>query len=974
MTESRFKRLERLFDEALSLDDAERDTFVHECKQKDADIGAALEDLLRHASDETSYSDALGSVAASALGDAVGQGVAPGSRIGGIEIVERIGTGGMGEVYLGRQSEPLERDVAVKLVRAGVRVEQVLARFEAERQVLARMNHPNIAQVYDAGTDASGQPYFVMEYIRGEPVTDYVMSQGLNLDDRLELFAKICAGVQHAHQRGVIHRDIKPSNVLVNDEGQPKIIDFGIAKLVEDGQDAGLTQMDQALGTPQYMSPEQAAFRNDEIDTRSDVYALGALLFELLAGKPPLDTHDKSPLEVRQAISESVLPRASDCASADLPYSAERLSGDLDLIIARALAREKDRRYGSPAELAADIVRFQSHEPVIAAPDELSYRLKKFTRRHRTGVAVAAVAFVTIVAGVAGTLVSLSRALEAERAAAQSAEIANETVNFIEEIFSAADSTKQRGAQITAKEVVDQGVTQMRLNEDLPWPTRARLLQAMGRVYFGLGLFTDAIPLLEESIALYESNADMSADPDANYFSSQVALSRALTTIGETERAAELIDTVIARQVAAFGPDHAGLIDARLIKQLSFTGKGDAEAARSHFAITQALLDANDASPVDRAVLLNAMSAVYIEESNYDEAILLGREAVDLITGSLDPSHPDALTTRANLAWHLSAGRQYAEAEEEFLSMIDDQERVFGEDHFSLGITLFNLGVLQRNIGRYSDARDNYARAGDIWGDQLGPDHAYVLVTISNVAQLHYDLGEYEQSEAMYLDLIERERRLLAANDPERAFAMNNLGMVYHATGDLEAAESWLTEAQTLRIEGLGEGHAFVLDGYVNLGRVARDKGDIAAAKASLEKAIDMATERFDANDTVVARASFVLGELLIDEGQAVDALAYLSQSVRAFEEKYPDGYWGTAAARSAYGEALMQTGDVEAAEREMRRGLEELLAGEDRDSTYTRDAVDRLIRLYTLTADADSKAEMEALRDALQREFETAT
>lgn len=963
MSDSRFKALESLFDTAMSLDPEARAAFIAEQKRADPDLGNTLANLIQHAEHETSYSEALASISADALSEADKTRIGPGSRIGHIDIVRRLGAGGMGEVFLGEQHEPLERPVAVKLVRVGLQFDQVLARFKAERQVLARMNHPCIAQVYDAGALDNGQPYVVMEYIDGEPLDDYCASREPDLDERLALFTKIADGVQHAHQRGVIHRDLKPSNVLVDKNGHPKIIDFGIARLIEDANaDVRLTQMDQALGTPQYMSPEQAAFRHGEVDTRSDVFALGVLLFEMLTGSSPFDTDGRTPLEVRQLIAERDAPRLSSRVKTTQPFSARVLEGDLDWITAKALARDKERRYGSPAELVADLERYRTHEPVLAGPDEFRYRLKKFIGRHRTGVAVATVATVTIIAGLASTSIGLLRALEAERAAAESADTANATVAFIEELFESADPLNARGAEMTVREVLDEGVIRMRSNEALARATRASLLQTMGSAYSGLGLFNEAVPLLEESMALYDDTSDK---PDP-WFKGGQELSYVADRLGDHERATTLINEVLARQIEQLGPDDPSVVNTRLVKQGLYTGKGDGDEAREHFSLTLDLIEATNAPAKSRALLLASMAFVHQTEGRVEQAVEHGQEAVAILTDALGREHPTTLGARGNLAWYYLNAREYVAAEKEFDAIVDVTEQAFGSDHFSLGITLFNRGSLQRDLGRYADAQANYTRASQIWSKQLGDDHAFVRAAVGNAAQLLYDLGKYDESEAMYLDLIAQEREILDADDPDRAYALNNLGMVYHATGQLEKAEVFLGEAQSLRVQGLGEGHDLVLDGHINLGRVSKDRGRIEEARQRFQQAIDIATERFDARHSITARASREMGSMLIDEGQAQEALPYLAAAVEGFAAEYPDGYWETAVATSLYGEAMMLTGAIDGTESHLRSGLDMLLASEDRDSRYTREAIQRLLTYYERQDDAEKRTELQALLESL--------
>ncbi|MEL7311201.1 MAG: serine/threonine-protein kinase [Pseudomonadota bacterium] len=971
MSESNFKQLESLFQQANQLEPDARRKFLTEVRNENPKLADELESLLEFAADDLSLSRAVDSAAASAIATSEADPIQPGTQVGSIEIVRRIGAGGMGNVYLGQQQEPFNRSVAIKLVRAGLQVNEMLARFDAERQVLARMNHPSIAQVFDAGALDNGQPYVVMEYIDGQPLDQYCESTNPSLESRLDLFAAICDGVQHAHQRGVIHRDLKPSNVLVDKSGRAKIIDFGIAKLIEPDDDPQLTQMDQTVGTPQYMSPEQAGFKHDEVDTRSDVYALGVLLFEMLTGSPPYDVAGKSPLDVRQLILESDPPRASSRVSSSLPFSAISIRGDLDWIAAKAMARDKERRYGSPAELAADLLRYRNNLPVTAGPDELLYRMRKFVRRHRAGVAVATVALITVVLGLAGTSVGLLRALEAEKAAAESADVANGTLQVIEDIFAAADPSQSRGEEITAKAVLDQGVEQILANEQLPFNTRARLLQTMGSVYEGLSLYDSAQPLYEQAISLYESNAEASDDPPTWYYDARLGLGSVLGELGETDRRLEIIDALLNEQLERYGPNDARLVDTRLEVQASYSQRGDEAAALDHFKLSQDLFDRVGAPREKHAYLMATLALMYVNLYKYDEAIDLGREAAAVVSSALGPDHPETIVARSNLAWYLQLGRRHIEAENEFNAVIDDYERIFGENHFSLGTAIYNLGSLQSETGRYADAMANYTRARDIWRSQVGPTHPYVLVAFSDIAQMHYLVGEHEKSEAAYLELVAFEKESLDADDPYRAYALNNLGMVYHAIGQLDKAETYLTEAQDLRLRALGDSHEFVLDGHINLGRLAKEQGKIETAKQRFKTVIDVGTERFNPKHSIVGRGSRELGKLLIEQGQANDALPLLANAIESFETEYQEGYWETAVAHSLYGEALFLSGDTSAAESFLREGLDALLASEDRTSRQTRSAIERLIRFYKEEGDPDKQAEAQELLETIKAEAE---
>ena len=446
----------------------------------------------------------------------------PPDSIGRYQLLRQIGRGGMGEVFEAEQTEPVHRKVALKLIKGGLDTQDVLARFDSERQALALMNHLNIARMLDGGATPQGRPFFVMEFIPGIPITEYCDSEQLNTAERLELFVQVCAGMQHAHQKGIIHRDIKPSNVLVTVEDQqviPKIIDFGLAKALGPG-DADMTQythIGQVIGTPAYMSPEQVS--GTDIDTRTDVYSLGVLLYQLLVGRVPFDLKE-TPAGgwegFRKRICEQEPPRPSVQISSwgkdseqtakkrrmDPPSWARELHGDLDWITLKALEKDRARRYQSPSDLAADISRHLKNEPVVASPPGRAYRIGKFVRRHRFGVAAAAVVVVALLAGITGTTIGLIRATRAERKAVEEAENTRQLSDFLLGLFRVSDPSEARGNTITAREILDKGAQKIQGELGDRPVIKAEMMRTIGGVYSSLGLYKQAQPLLEKSLAV----------------------------------------------------------------------------------------------------------------------------------------------------------------------------------------------------------------------------------------------------------------------------------------------------------------------------------------------------------------------------------------------------------------------------------------------------------------------------------------
>lgn len=665
--------------------------------------------------------------------------IADGNRIGPYRFVRKLGEGGMGAVFEALQERPLRRRVALKLIKVGMDTERLIARFELERQTLASLNHPAIAKVYDAGATETGRPYFAMEYVDGLPLVRYCDEKRLDVDARLDLFVRVCEGVQHAHQKGILHRDLKPSNVLVEEvDGRPgpKIIDFGIARATQTGDDGpGLTVAGEFVGTPAYMSPEQAVSR-DDVDTRTDVYSLGVMLYELVTGSLPIDPRtirERGLEEMLRALREDPPERPShrittigarraeiaELRHTDPSHLRRELRGDLDWIVLRALEKDRERRYPSVSELAADIGRHRRHEPVLAGPPSVVYRTKKFVRRHRIGVAAATLVVLSLVGGIVASTSAMIRARRAEREARIEAQTATRVSDFLVELFDVVDPGTARGNTVTAREILDRGVE--RIHDDLgdEPEIRAKLLETMGRVYRSLSLFDEARPLLEEAVTVRETLPGGSPLETGRVL---MVLSGLLFKLGNLEEA--LASAERARSLfEEAGPAGRGEIP-RIWTNLGaiHLAAGRVEAGRA--ALLLALESAeNEYGPHDPEVAKNLINLGALERraGNLDESVAYYGRALEIALATRGEVHPETAAALNNLGNAQKRKGDLGEARRALERALAIQKRLYAEDHADLASAMNSLAEVCGLAGDLECALGNARAALEMRERIFGP-------------------------------------------------------------------------------------------------------------------------------------------------------------------------------------------------------------------------------------------------------------
>ena len=895
MTAEQWTQVQHLFEAALDRDPSERDAFLNDACGNAA-IRAEVASLLDADATPHPLLDSLALEAIALPDDLLPPGILPssGDRVGPYQVIEPIGRGGMGAVFLAERADgQFQQRVALKLIRTGAASEALLSRFHAERQILAGLHHPNVARLLDGGVSSDGHPYFAMEHVDGLPIDAYVASRNSTTTERLRLFIDVCLAVQYAHRRLVVHRDIKPSNVLVTPDGRPMLLDFGIARVLDNSNETNapsdLTRTGQAVMTPAYAAPEQV--RHETVTTATDVYALGVLLYELLAERRPYDLDGCTPAEVERIVCKQVPPRPSSTAP---PARSYDLTGDLDTIVMKALRKEPERRYASPEHLAGDLQRWTDGRPVHARPDTFRYRAGKFVQRHRAAVASVAAGLLLVASLI--TFYTVQLASERDRARVEAA-TASQVSQFLGDLFATAAPTASRGTEPTARDLLDDGAA--RIDHDLTGQplVQSRLMQVMGEAYQDLGSFDEAASLLERALNLGREHLGP-RHPDVASTMNSLAVLRQET--GRYEAADSLYRQALALQQFRLGSQDT-IVAATLHNWGTLLhAQGQYDRADSLYQqaldVRQALLAPGHPAT---ASTLNEIATLHYDRGDLDAAADLYRETYELRQAHYGGDHPDVAASLNNLGMVLRHKGDFDASEDAYLSALAMRERVYDGPHPDVAHTLNHLGRLHANRGDYAAGEPYARRALDMRIDLFGEEHVEVTASMGNLAGILSGMGDPEAAAEYYRRALDINRSLFGDEHPYVAAFTYSLGSVLHAAGRQTEAETLYRESLALHRTVLPAEHPNLAYPLLRLGTLLVETGRAPDAEGLLREAVTVRTDALGPDHWRVAAAENLLGWCLARTGRPDEARDLLQRSTEILEATHgPDDARTRAAAQ----------------------------------------------------------------------------
>lgn len=943
MQEQDWARIKQLFEQAVELDDKDLESFLEtECSSKEErelvksmlDADVAPPTVLK--ASQEALSTILSADQETELPE----------EIGPYRVVGKIGRGGMGLVVRAERLD-LPKQVALKLIAQRWVGPQIFERFRREQSVLARLQHPNIAQLLDAGTSTDGIPYFAMEYVDGRPVTEYCDEHHLGVGGRLELFLAICDAVQFAHRNLVIHRDLKPSNILVNRAGHIKLLDFGISKLLDD-EGQVLTVTDFRAMTPAYASPEQ--INGEPVTTSSDVYGLGVVLYELLTGRRPFLLSGKSATEIARILSQENPARPSTVVLQEAEVNsiqrtfARSIKGDLDNIVLKALEKEPGARYASVEALAADIRRYLDGRPVAARAATLGYRFRKFVALHRWGVGTAAGILVLLLVFSAGmAYLAAETARERDRATLESAKSAR-VLQFMLGLFEANNPAESLGDEITARQLLERGVGRAESLSDQPL-VQAETYQVVGRVYVSLGEYEKAANLLRTAGNIWRSNLGADAPELA---ASLRLLSSALVGLRDLDGA-----TAAAEEALHIADKASDPPDESIAEGLNSLAKAYEVAARyseadSLLRLSHSMLVKLFGHDDERAIAaLSQRGALLATSGRYPEAEEVNREVLSWQRQHLPENHPDIAATLNDLAVSVKSQSRFAEAQPLYEEALAIQKKVLGDDDPRTATTLKDLAILHGIKGEYKLAEPYFKEALAAFQRAFGPESPRTATMMTAYAVLLGRTSRNEEAAAKYRDALRIEEKTLGPLHPETLNALYNLGVSLWFTGKREEGVSKMRRATEGMMEAMGEQDHHYVDGLGGLAISEAESGLIGQAEKDARRAVALDLKYRGEKHRLYAVRLGQLGRVLLIKGDLATADTLLSRAITLHSAATSESHPETLTMIDALGQTETKLGRYAEADSLLRKAYRMRLDKLGRDHRETKASWNHLKDLY---------------------------
>ena len=864
----RWLRIERILDELIELEPSEQEARLRALSAEDAPLRTEVVRLLEAQREHGAALDTpLGAWASDALREASASqqsGERADQRLGAWRLLRRIGEGGMGAVYLAERADAnYEQRVAVKLLDRRDRSGDLAARFAQERQILAGLEHPNIARLVDGGVAEDATPWFAMEYVDGVEILKWCAEHRLDATARAAIFQSVCAAVAHAHRHLIVHRDLKPSNILIDASGQVKLLDFGIAKLLHEGAtDLDMTRTGARPMTPRYAAPEQ--IRREPISTATDVFALGAVLYELLSGEPPFAKATTTEHELESAILHAE-PKA-------LPRSVPR---DLARIVAMAMRKEPQARYSSAEAMLEDLQRLAQRLPVRAHAPSLRYRTGRFVARNRVGVGAALIVLLALIGGIATTTWQARRASEEARRA--------ERINaFLLETFNSAGESSWRDREVTARDILLAGGARLR-DELLDQPKlRSELLFIVGDLFSKLGDYAQAESVLTLALATSEEGFGRRSEETVAVLN---ILGDLLKEVGQTDRARPMLEEALAIGRDLWGEEHVttatSLANLAALERIDGHEEKALEFFERVLAIDRILLPPDDqglAQDMNNvAVSLNSLGRNAEADSLY-QLVVAARSA------HFGPDHPEVALTLANRAGALEDLDRGAEAESLYLRAVDIYGRHYPSGHPNTALTLTNLGMFYRNEGRLDEADSVLTQAVQMHASLNAAPTSESARAWNSLAILAYSRGDLELAAERFDKAVQAFEATIGPDNPGTLTVMNNLGVILHRSGRLTEAKERFETILAARLRIFGEEHADVGSSYKALGMLALDSGDVPAAERHLTRSQSILLESAPSERLMLAEISMGLGRCRMAQAKYAEARTLLESALREFE------------------------------------------------------------------------------------------